>query len=100
MMKCIACAKEIPDSNTRGRPRRYCSRSCRQRAYRDRRARNSGAGRPAIPGVELTGIGLTGVETAGAGRQASEPLVGVAFVVPLGETSLAVLVTVVASSER
>ena len=38
--KCANCRKRLPRQKT-GRPRRYCSRSCRQRAYEKRRAETS-----------------------------------------------------------
>ncbi|TDB80583.1 TetR/AcrR family transcriptional regulator, partial [Micromonospora sp. KC721] len=37
MARCTQCRTEV-DQSERGRPRRYCSRSCQARAYRARRA--------------------------------------------------------------
>ncbi|MDO5077368.1 MAG: hypothetical protein Q4D83_08790 [Corynebacterium sp.] len=37
--RCEWCGKPIDVSRGRGRPRRYCSRSCRQRAYEQRNHR-------------------------------------------------------------
>lgn len=36
-MECVVCGGALPSSGGAGRPRRYCSPSCRQRAYRGRR---------------------------------------------------------------
>jgi len=36
-MSCAVCQKEIQVSPGAGRPRKYCSKACRQRAYRERR---------------------------------------------------------------
>ena len=35
-MQCIWCKNELPPSST-GRPRKYCSAQCRQRAYESRK---------------------------------------------------------------
>jgi hypothetical protein len=37
-IECAVCPRMIPLALTRGRPRRYCSRACQQRAYRLRLA--------------------------------------------------------------
>lgn len=39
--RCPSCAGPLPDGS-RGRPRRYCSPACRQRAYRGRKEPGSG----------------------------------------------------------
>ncbi|WJZ02597.1 hypothetical protein [Corynebacterium freiburgense] len=49
--RCEWCGKPIVVENTRGRPRRYCNRSCRQRAYEQR---NQKAGKT----IPLEGIHL------------------------------------------
>lgn len=36
--RCEVCTKSLGGKTRRGRPRRYCSRSCQQTAYRNRRA--------------------------------------------------------------
>ncbi|WP_158884978.1 TetR/AcrR family transcriptional regulator [Amycolatopsis anabasis] len=45
-MNCVCCGADLPDTG-RGRPRRYCGRSCQARAYR---ARRDGAGSRRAPG--------------------------------------------------
>lgn len=35
-MKCVVCDAQLPAPALVGRPRRYCSTACRQRAYRQR----------------------------------------------------------------
>lgn len=48
-MICVVCHAETPDVHGAGRPRKYCSSACRQRAYRQRRERGC-ARRPARTG--------------------------------------------------
>jgi hypothetical protein len=61
-MECAVCGSELPTTPGAGRPRRYCSVGCRQRAYRRRnhaegdagpRARSPRDGRPGVAVVVL-----------------------------------------------
>ncbi|MEY9904851.1 hypothetical protein ABIA35_001067 [Catenulispora sp. MAP12-49] len=46
-MRCVVCQKETPVVRGAGRPRKYCSTACRQRAYRQRHEHVGSAHRPA-----------------------------------------------------
>jgi hypothetical protein len=46
-MLCAVCRKETPVVHGAGRPRKYCSTACRQRAYRQRREHVGTPHRPA-----------------------------------------------------
>ena len=48
-MQCAVCGNEFPTTPGAGRPRRYCSVGCRQRAYRRRSHAEGGTGPPALP---------------------------------------------------
>jgi AcrR family transcriptional regulator len=47
---CVECGGALPPDRGRGRPRRYCSRSCQARAYRRRRDHGSRAPRGRLAG--------------------------------------------------
>ena len=40
MLTCECCGKEFA-ANKKGRAKKYCSETCRVRAYRDRKSRNA-----------------------------------------------------------
>lgn len=46
-MLCVVCQKETPVAHGAGRPRKYCSTACRQRAYRQRHEHVAGPARAA-----------------------------------------------------
>ena len=46
-MLCVVCHKQAPVVHGAGRPRKYCSTACRQRAYRQRHQHVGGTNRPA-----------------------------------------------------
>lgn len=46
-MLCLVCHRETPVAHGAGRPRKYCSTACRQRAYRQRRDHAGSPRRPA-----------------------------------------------------
>ena len=50
-MDCAVCGNELPTAAGAGRPRRYCSPVCRQRAYRGRRRTTDHAGCGVPPGA-------------------------------------------------
>lgn len=47
-MPCVECGHSLPPGRKQGRPRRYCSRACRARAYRRRRDHGLAAARPRL----------------------------------------------------
>lgn len=57
---CAWCGEEMPGQQ-RGRPRKFCSRSCRQRAY-EQRASQPAADAPAPTGTRPGTPGDTGAE--------------------------------------
>ncbi|WP_307786474.1 TetR/AcrR family transcriptional regulator [Nocardia farcinica] len=72
---CPVCRRPVPQP-PRGRPRRYCSRSCQARAYRSRRAgRTAGTpvDRPPRP-ARLTRVGIARAAVALADRDGIEGL--------------------------
>lgn len=71
-MLCAVCQKETPEVHGVGRPRKYCSTACRQRAYRERHGRLAGAVLPA----PTCGEGRDG----GTGAGAVGPVIAVVFV--------------------
>jgi hypothetical protein len=56
-MVCIVCHKETPVTHGAGRPRKYCSTACRQRAYRQRHQHLDGARHRAPAGAESAEAG-------------------------------------------
>jgi len=42
--KCAYCGRTLPPSGGQGRPKKYCSNSCKQKAYRERKHKNNGSG--------------------------------------------------------
>lgn len=43
LIACARCGTPLPETKSAGRPRVYCSESCRKAAYDDRRAKRDGA---------------------------------------------------------
>ncbi|QEO09743.1 hypothetical protein [Protaetiibacter larvae] len=41
--ECVRCGNALPAGSSKGRPRLYCSATCRKAAYEDRRAHRDGA---------------------------------------------------------
>ncbi|GAA1993032.1 MerR family DNA-binding transcriptional regulator [Amycolatopsis minnesotensis] len=78
---CASCGRPVLQS-TRGRPRKYCSHACQQRAYRARRARPSTTenslrapdGAPDDPGMTTTPAPpRSRADVTGRGRQQDRP---------------------------
>lgn len=59
---CAWCGEEMPGQQ-RGRPRKFCSRSCRQRAY-EQRVSQSAADTPALKNTQLSTPSMSGEELA------------------------------------
>ncbi|QQB08261.1 hypothetical protein I6H52_06460 [Corynebacterium urealyticum] len=59
---CAWCGEEMPGQQ-RGRPRKFCSRSCRQRAY-EQRASHSAADAPTVKNTQLPTLSVSGEELA------------------------------------
>jgi hypothetical protein len=56
-MLCVVCQQETPVVHGAGRPRKYCSTACRQRAYRERRQHPGCTHRPAPERLGGGGVG-------------------------------------------
>ncbi|WP_330232066.1 TetR/AcrR family transcriptional regulator [Nocardia sp. NBC_00508] len=70
-MRCVICRSELAQP-TRGRRRRYCSRSCQARAYRARRS--SAPVRRATRPIRLTEVGIARVAVELADRDGIDGL--------------------------
>ena len=73
-MNCLVCDAELPAPAPIGRPRRYCSAACRQRAYHARHATDQ----PVFPpenALDANVIGLDG--------QPAQPLLAEIVLVPV-----------------
>lgn len=72
-MNCVVCAAQLPQPAAVGRPRRYCSTACRQRAYRQRQRSEQ---RFCLPPRRLPGAGAP---------MPAEPLLAAIVLVPLDD---------------
>ncbi|MBS2966953.1 hypothetical protein KGA66_28220 [Actinocrinis puniceicyclus] len=72
-MKCVVCDAQLPAPAPVGRPRRYCSTACRQRAYRHRHHSEQRLYSPARGRTEP------------CGRPGAEPLLAALVLFPLDE---------------
>jgi hypothetical protein len=92
-MLCVVCHKQTPVVHGAGRPRKYCSTACRQRAYRQRHQHVGGTHRPGtahrgggvagqVIAVVLLPAALTGYadQKTGAGPVLEVGIVGVAHI--------------------
>lgn len=73
-MNCLVCDAELPAPAPIGRPRRYCSAACRQRAYHARHATDQ----PVFPPANALDADVIGL-----GARPEQPLLAAIVLVPV-----------------